>query len=181
MKRNWFLIFLWLVCFNFSFMQLFSATSEAQDYCSSIEGIVIQNSAASLISVESCPVGYPIACTGAYCCPDNTVCVGNMGCCPSSFPVYCGNDLCAASASDCPASSICPLSMVLGEDNPKLENLRSFRDNTLAKSAVGRKVIQIYYNNAESINAAFDRSPALRKATRQLFEVIAPMVGNKKD
>jgi len=74
-------------------------------------------------------------------------------------------------------SSICPAQKVLGADNPQLENLRDFRDSKLANSAVGRKVIQIYYNNAEDINAALERSPALRAATRKVLEVIAPMVG----
>ena len=74
---------------------------------------------------------------------------------------------------------ICPAKQVLGEDNPKLENLRDFRDSKLAQSAVGRRIINIYYNNADSINAAFERSPALRSATRRVLEVIAPMVGEK--
>jgi hypothetical protein len=42
---------------------------------------------------------------------------------------------------------------------------------------VGRKVIQIYYNNADSINAALERSPALLAVARRVLEVIAPMVG----
>ena len=75
---------------------------------------------------------------------------------------------------------ICPAQKVMGEDNPKLENLRAFRDSSLAKSAIGRRVIQIYYNNADSINAALDSSPELSAAARRVFEAIAPMVGNKK-
>ena len=74
----------------------------------------------------------------------------------------------------------CPAKKALGEDNPKLDNLRDFRDSRLAQSAIGRKIIQIYYNNAESINAALDRSPALRAVTRSVLEVFAPMVGKKK-
>ena len=73
----------------------------------------------------------------------------------------------------------CPVKKVLGADNPKLENLRDFRDSSLAQSAIGRKAIQIYYNNADTINAALDRSPALLSATRRVLEVIAPMVGKK--
>ena len=72
---------------------------------------------------------------------------------------------------------LCPATKVLASDNPKLGNLRAFRDSTLVKSAVGRKVIQIYYNNAGSINAALDRSPALRAVARKALERIAPMVG----
>lgn len=75
----------------------------------------------------------------------------------------------------------CPSMRVLGSDNPKLENLRTFRDSTLAQSAVGRKVIEIYYNNADSINKALDRSPALRATARRILEVIAPMVGKKQN
>ena len=66
---------------------------------------------------------------------------------------------------------------VLGADNPKLENLRDFRDSILAQSAIGRKVIQIYYNNAESVNAALESSPILKAFTRNVLKVIAPMVG----
>ena len=74
----------------------------------------------------------------------------------------------------------CPSTKVLGADNPDLENLRDFRDSTLAQSAVGRKIIEIYYNNADSINAALEEHPALRAVTRKVLEVIAAMVGNKE-
>ena len=71
----------------------------------------------------------------------------------------------------------CPAKKALGENNPKLENLRYFRDSKLAQNAVGRKAIQIYYNNAESINAALERSPALRTVVRIALEELAPMLG----
>ena len=74
---------------------------------------------------------------------------------------------------------VCPATQALGPDNPKLENLRDFRDSKLAQSAVGRRVIQIYYNNADTINDALERSPALKAAARKVLEVIAPMVGGK--
>ncbi len=75
--------------------------------------------------------------------------------------------------------SRCPAIKVLGVDNPELENLRDFRDSNLARSAIGRKVIQIYYNNANSINAALERSPELQAVARRVLEMIAPMVGKK--
>jgi hypothetical protein len=74
----------------------------------------------------------------------------------------------------------CVATKVLGADNRKLENLRYFRDSTLAKSAIGQKVIQIYYTNAESINEALERSPVLREAARRVLETIAPMVGDEE-
>jgi hypothetical protein len=74
----------------------------------------------------------------------------------------------------------CPAKKALGDNNPKLENLRALRDDTLAQSAVGRRLIRIYYNNADSINDALDRSPALRAMTRRVLETIAPLVGRKQ-
>jgi hypothetical protein len=73
---------------------------------------------------------------------------------------------------------LCPAQKVLGDDSPDLENLREFRDSTLAKSTVGRRIMDIYYNNADSINDAFDSSPALKETARKVLEMIAPMVGN---
>jgi hypothetical protein len=83
-------------------------------------------------------------------------------------------------ASTTTTTGICPAKKALGENNPNLENLRDFRDSKLAHSAVGRRIINIYYNNADSINAALERSPALRAVTRKVLEVVAPMVGRKE-
>jgi subtilisin family serine protease len=77
---------------------------------------------------------------------------------------------------DCPPKK-CPIKNALGSDNPKLLQLQAFRDNTLAKNALGRKVIHMYYGNARSINAVLDRSPLLRAAFRTMLELFAPLVG----
>jgi hypothetical protein len=71
----------------------------------------------------------------------------------------------------------CPFVNLLGDGYPNLANLRSFRDKTLIKNTIGRKIVAIYYNNVDSVNAALDRSPFLRAVTRRVLEVIAPMVG----
>jgi hypothetical protein len=74
-------------------------------------------------------------------------------------------------------TTACPLTTALGEDSTDLENLRSFRDNTLAQSALGRRIIRIYYDNAESINGVLERNPSLQSAARRVLKMIAPMVG----
>jgi len=58
--------------------------------------------------------------------------------------------------------------------------MRSFRDSKLAQNAIGRKVIQIYYNNAGSVNAAINRSPALQAVAHRVLEVLTPMVGEEE-
>jgi hypothetical protein len=77
---------------------------------------------------------------------------------------------------DCPGKK-CPIKNALGSDNPKLLQLRAFRDTTLAKNALGRKVVHMYYGNARSINAALDSSPLLRAAFRTMLELFAPLAG----
>ena len=69
----------------------------------------------------------------------------------------------------------CPATQVLGPDNPALESLRTLRDSKLAQSALGRKMIQMYYTNADSINDTLDRNPALRAFAGKLLEMIAPL------
>jgi len=61
-----------------------------------------------------------------------------------------------------------------------LENLRWYRDSRMAQSAVGRRLIQIYYAKADAMNGALDRSPALRAAARRVLEKIAPLMGRKE-
>ena len=67
----------------------------------------------------------------------------------------------------------CPAEYVLGPDNPDLEQLRTFRDGFLSRSPAGRRIIQIYYDHADSINAALARSPALQAAARRFFDAVA--------
>ena len=74
----------------------------------------------------------------------------------------------------------CPIARMLGDNDPNVERLRDFRDNRLVHSAVGRIIIQMYDNNADSIDAALDRSPALRAVARRVLEVCAPLVGNEE-
>ena len=73
----------------------------------------------------------------------------------------------------------CPAAYALGQDHPRLEQLRAFRDGPLAHSAVGRRIIRIYYDNAGSITVALERSPALRSAARELFAAAALLMADK--
>ena len=75
----------------------------------------------------------------------------------------------------------CPFVNLLGEESPNIADLRYFRDTTLVKSAIGRNIVAIYYNNTDSINAALDSSPALRAAARPVLEIIAPLLGRKEE
>ncbi len=70
----------------------------------------------------------------------------------------------------------CPAQKVLGDDSQDVESLRAFRDGSLANSALGRKLAQIYYNNADGINAVLDRSPVLRRFAGKALRAAAQFV-----
>lgn len=79
-----------------------------------------------------------------------------------------------------PDNKNCPLIKTLGDGNPTLEKFRTFRDSQLSQSAVGRRIIRIYYNNAGSLSAALDRSPLLRGLTRRFFNALSSRMGSKE-
>lgn len=58
----------------------------------------------------------------------------------------------------------CAAAYLLGEDDPRLDTLRQFRDEVLAKSTVGSKLIELYYNTSEAVIAILDKNPRIRKA-----------------
>jgi immune inhibitor A len=68
----------------------------------------------------------------------------------------------------------CPFVQVLGEDNPRLAAVRSFRDSKLAKSAFGRMIIRLYYGNAEWVSEAIERNPGMKAAVKKIFETAIP-------
>ncbi len=83
--------------------------------------------------------------------------------------------VCAACHADACDSS-CPAARVLGDENPRLEQLRDFRDNVLANSALGQKIINSYYNNADSINAALEENPKLKAFTLKALQSFIPVL-----
>ena len=56
----------------------------------------------------------------------------------------------------------------------KIDLLRSFRDEYLLKSALGRKAIDFYYRNAEPWAAWIGKHEPVRALTRML---LAPVIG----
>lgn len=73
----------------------------------------------------------------------------------------------------------CPAQYVLGPGHPQLDKLRAFRDGVLSRSAVGRRIMHIYYDHADSITTVLERSPALRAAARRFFEAAALLAAGR--
>jgi hypothetical protein len=113
-----------------------------------------------------------VTCTSCHVTPgDNSTTPSKcIVCHPAGSPGKCAlvnkhgtngsNANCATCHTDC--KSTCPAAAVLGEQDSRLGQLRTFRDKVLAKSALGKKVISVYYNNSDAINAALENNPTLK-------------------
>ena len=64
----------------------------------------------------------------------------------------------------------CPAAYLLGENDPRLDTLRQFRDDVLAQSTTGEKLIEAYYKNGEKIIAILDKNPIIRKSAKKILE-----------
>lgn len=70
----------------------------------------------------------------------------------------------------------CPaVSLMRGKDQ-ELKTLRRFRDEILAKSMAGQKLIKYYYLNSDKITDVFYRHPTARKYAKKVLELIVPFI-----
>ena len=69
---------------------------------------------------------------------------------------------------------LCAASYLLGKNNQRLGTLRKFRDNVLAESLVGIKMVELYYKNGAKIIGVLEESPLLKKSAKAVLERIIP-------
>jgi hypothetical protein len=70
----------------------------------------------------------------------------------------------------------CPAEAALGEDDARLDTLRAFRDQVLAKNPNGQKMIRMYYDASAAVVQMMDKDPALRESARKYLESIMPAI-----
>ena len=141
--------------------------------------------------------GETCTCNGSCQCSDGseyfldpTVNLGCSGANPCDIKTQC-NKLCASknlgnatisggtcNGNGCTVSIplLCPSERVLGEDDPRLEILRQFRDEVLARTETGRKLIDLYYQNEEEMTQILEEHPAFQKTAKDLLELIIPVI-----
>jgi len=70
----------------------------------------------------------------------------------------------------------CAATYLLGSKDPRLDTLRRFRDEALAVSPAGRKLIDAYYKNSESINAFLVDNPNTNAIAKQILNAAVSAV-----
>ena len=71
---------------------------------------------------------------------------------------------------------ICIASVLLGEDDPRLNVLRKYRDEFLVRSEEGRQLIHLYYSRGEELSKLIEANPALKLLARNSLEAIIPTI-----
>ncbi|MEI6126899.1 MAG: cytochrome c3 family protein [Pseudomonadota bacterium] len=89
-----------------------------------------------------------------------------------------GQGTCTTCHSACETNDpgTCTASYCLGSNDPRLDTLRKFRDNVLAKSAAGQKIIKLYYASGDSLNTYLDAHPAVKSAVIKMLESFAAAI-----
>ena len=70
----------------------------------------------------------------------------------------------------------CPVVSLLGEKSQQVISLRRFRDEILAKSKTGKRLIGHYYLHADTITNTFDHHPTVRGFARRVLKSLVPIL-----
>ena len=70
----------------------------------------------------------------------------------------------------------CPLTALTEGDPAQIATLRKFRDQVLAKTAPGQKIIKVYYAQGKTITKVFEQFPIAAQTAKKTLDLLMPMV-----
>jgi PKD repeat protein len=70
----------------------------------------------------------------------------------------------------------CVVSGILGENDPRTESLRRFRDEVLDNNPMGRKLIKYYYQYDETWTELLDSNPTLKHFVARVLDTLVPAI-----
>jgi hypothetical protein len=121
------------------------------------------------IGLSACPSELPLDC-GGWCCPDE----GFENCEEMIAAGWCLKE----KVDD--GGGICPFSYLLGEEDPRLDLLRQFRDEVLSQSPAGREIVDLYYQFSHSMVRIMEKDEEFKKDVAELLEKILGLLAEGK-
>jgi hypothetical protein len=73
--------------------------------------------------------------------------------------------------------SICPVVYLMGKEDPRVNTVRKFRDELLAKSSSGQDIINLYKKYGAALIAIFEKSPVIKDAAVKFLGAMIPVLG----
>lgn len=80
------------------------------------------------------------------------------------------------SGAGCRIQEKCPLDILYGPDNPKLDILRVFRDEVLSQTPEGNEIIDLYYTLGPVLVEAMEQDEQLKEEVKEIIELYLPMM-----
>jgi len=72
----------------------------------------------------------------------------------------------------------CAATYLLGKQDQRLGALRQFRDTVLVKSAIGKNLIEMYYDSSQRMITLFEQRPAIKDAAKYFLVLFLPLTSH---
>lgn len=74
------------------------------------------------------------------------------------------------------SSPLCLASYLLGTDDPRLDTLRTFRDERLSQAVSGKAFVKAYYERSGHLIDLCEKSPAIKWSFKTMLEALIPVI-----
>ena len=72
--------------------------------------------------------------------------------------------------------NICPVVYLLGKEDPRVNTVRKFRDELLAKNSSGQNIIELYKKHSAQLIEILEDNPLIKSAIRTALGAVIPLI-----
>lgn len=85
------------------------------------------------------------------------------------------------SGQGCKVQEKCPISLIYGTDNPRLDVLRIFRDEVLSQTSEGQEMIELYYTWSPYFVEAMEQDEKFKAEMKEMIELVIPIMREREN